>query len=179
MATNFDDLSKALAGGVSRKHALKLMGAAMGGGIAALMHLDRVGAAPDPCQVFCGKTANISGPQHAACIQACHQCNADLSRVCFGPTSITCCAPGTFCVNGTCSAPLVCGAGTFGTCSINCVGTTGVPCTCSRSTEGNVVCAQPVCTGTPCTTSADCGTGSICFTDQCCGTGNFCQPLCT
>jgi Cys-rich repeat protein len=178
VATNFDDLSKALASGVSRRHALKLMGGAMGGGIAAVMQLGRASAAPDQCQVFCGKTSFTSGPAHAACVQACHKCNADLNRLCFSPTGTTCCASGQLCLNGTCTSATPCVSGGTGCATFCGTGASGQICGCVTTAEGSAACVQEICTFVSCTASSDCPSGQVCFTEGCCGPGGYCIPTC-
>ena len=175
MAMSFDDLSRALAKGVTRRQAVKLVGGAVVGGLLTTLHLDSVRAAPDPCNVFCGKTANTSGAAHAACVQACHKCGGNVQNLCFGPTSVTCCQNGTICANGQCQTPFTCsGHG----CGVACPSPAG-GCGCVTTAEGTTACVQEMCTFTSCTSSADCGAGSVCFTERCCGTGSFCVPLCT
>lgn len=173
VATNFEDLSRALATGVSRRQAVKLMGGAVAGSVLAVMHLGRAEAAPSTCAVFCGKTAFNSGPAHAQCLQACKQCGGDVQSLCQGPTGVTCCQNGTVCgpVTRTCVPPCTCDS--FTPC-----GAQG--CLCVTTTENASACIVPTCTEITCTSSADCGAGYVCFqsTSSCCGAGNFCVPTC-
>jgi hypothetical protein len=174
MAQRFDELSKIFATGLSRRQALRWIGGALGGGlVGSIVGIDQVMAAPSGCAVFCGKTAFSSGPAHASCLQACHQCGGDVNRICTGPTGSACCGPDQFCDfnSGTCI--------TAGTCTTHSCGTQcNQGCGCVQTTEGNTACVQEICTGQLCNSSADCGAGSVCFTEGCCGPGNFCIPLC-
>jgi hypothetical protein len=172
VATNFEDLSRALATGVSRRQAVKLMGGAVAGSVLAVMHLSRAEAAPSTCAVVCGKTGFVSGPAHAQCLQACRQCAGNIQNLCFGPTGAVCCQNGTVCslFTGTCVQPCTCESGTpCGTGS----------CLCVQTVEGQPACIVPSC-GSPCTASTDCGSGFVCFQSGpvCCGTGGFCVALC-
>jgi hypothetical protein len=173
MASQFDALSKALAGGVSRREVLRGVGAGLTGALLASMGVRKASAAPSDCAVLCGKTAFTSGPAHASCIQACHQCGGDISRICQTPTGSICCPSGQVCSPATnqCVAPCTCE-------SLTACGSGG--CLCVQTTEGASACITPICTGQPCTTSAECGPGSVCFVSgaTCCGGGSFCIPLC-
>lgn len=182
MATSFEDLTRALAGNVSRRTAVKIMGGAVAGSVLAALRLDRAEAAPSDCSAFCGKTANTSGPAHAQCLQACKQCGGNPAKVCVGPGiggpgTFACCSSGTLCnpATGTCAPPLTC---TSHGCNATCVSSTGGVCGCVGTTEGTTACVQTTCTFVPCTTSADCGPNFVCFTENCCGTANYCIPLC-
>jgi hypothetical protein len=175
MPSRFDEMSKGLAAGMSRRGALRWISGSIAGAALAALGGGKTQAAPDPCAVYCGKTAFVSGPFHAACMQACHTCKGDVSRLCVGPTSVTCCAPGTACrSNGTCVA-VPAGCSGIG-CASSC-GATG-SCSCVGTTENTIACVEQVCTFVSCTSSAECGAGAVCFTEGCCGGENFCVPLC-
>lgn len=191
----FDDLTRQLAAPVNRRQVLKLaVGTVAGGLLASLGATRRAEAAPSSCAVFCGKTSFTSGPAHASCLQACHDCGGNVSNICSGPTgsvccqggssccpgpaSTTCCAPGTVCAgNGQCVKPRAfciptCTADTCNGTATGCLqacaaGTVG--CACVSTTDGTPACVQEVCTNVVCTSSADCGSGSVCFTQGCCG----------
>jgi hypothetical protein len=191
----FDDLTRRLAAPIDRRQALKLaVGTLAGGLVASLGGMRKAAAAPDPCAVFCGKTAFTSGPAHASCLQACKKCGGDVANVCSGPTGSVCCASGTSCCPGPtgttcCAGGLVCGgtgqcvkprsfciplcpsgdtcSGTTTGCVLPCAGATS-GCACVSTVEGSA-CIQEVCTGIVCTSSADCGPGAVCFTQGCCG----------
>jgi hypothetical protein len=127
--------------------------------------------APAKCAVFC---AGLPGPRKAACVQACHQCNGDVTRVCNSPTGATCCAPDAVCTSdGTClTVPPGCSG-------LGCSSSCGTFCSCVRTAENTVACVQQVCTFIPCVSTAECGAGSVCFTEGCCGGGGFCVPVCS
>lgn len=197
--SRFDDLTRTLAAGASRRRVL----GALGGLAAAVLGRGPAQAAPSNCAVGC---ANLKGPQKAACGQACRQCGGDFNRVCvaegpFGPTGFTCCPAGTFCVfgpgiccpegadvcfdadgNATC-----CPEGTF--CDVE-TGQCGPPaacdaasgcfggacaqgCFCVTDTEGQGACVSGAfadCGAPPCETSAECGDGGHCVdATECCG----------
>lgn len=97
MVHQFDELAKALAGDVPRRKALRLLGGTLAGALLAALSRREARAAPSECAVLCGKNAFISGPLHAACRQACQQCEADITRICFSPTGARCCPPETTC----------------------------------------------------------------------------------
>lgn len=175
MSMRFDELSKSLAANVSRRDAFKLTGGAVAGALLASMGLgktERAEAAPSSCAVFCGKTSFTSGPAHASCLQACHQCGADTSRICQTPTGFVCCPSGQVCSPATQTCVATCTCPSFTACG------TG-NCLCVTTTENTSACVIPSC-GPPCTSSTDCGPGAVCFqsTDVCCGNGTFCVQLC-
>jgi hypothetical protein len=122
MSTHFDDLSKALASGVSRRDALRMLGGSLLG--AGLLAIGRgtAKAAPSPCAILCGKTAFTSGPAHAQCLQACRECGEDVTRVCISPTGAVCCGQGQGCFfNCNTGAPACCAEST--NCPGSCAGT--------------------------------------------------------
>lgn len=194
MLIDFDQVSKAVATGVSRRQALKVIGSAFGGTIlATTVGVESTEAAPNKCAVYCGKTSFSSGPAHAACLQACHECKGDVSRVCQFATTAVCCASGSSCCPDSSGGGTCCPPGTFcngagacvqarsfcvPTCADTCAGTaTGCSqacaggstgCSCVSTVEGSA-CVQQVCTFTVCTNSTDCGPGAVCFTQGCCG----------
>jgi hypothetical protein len=190
----FDELSKAVAAGLTRRRLIGLAGAGVGSGIFASVAPTAAAHGPGACQAFCGKTSFISGPAHASCLQACKKCGGNISGICTGVTGTSvCCADGTSCCVNSAGAPFCCPSGQIcsgGVCVVppsfcvpTCVGDTcagsatscsqacaaGTPgCACVSTVEGSA-CVQEVCTFVPCATSADCGAGSVCFTQGCCG----------
>jgi hypothetical protein len=94
---DFEELSKALARGVSRRKALRLVAASVASGVLSGLGLGHVRAAPNRCAQACA--FEPKGPRQAACKQACKRCGGDLSRVCFG-TEIICCPPDSVCCDG-------------------------------------------------------------------------------
>jgi hypothetical protein len=93
MANQFDELSKSLAKGMSRRQALRWIGGVAGAALASL-GVGQAAAAPSPCAVFC---SFLHGAAHASCVQACKQCGADISRVCVNPAGSVCCPSGQVC----------------------------------------------------------------------------------
>jgi hypothetical protein len=190
----FDDVSKAVAAGLTRRRLMGLAGAGVGGSIFASMAPRAVAKGPSSCSVFCGKTSFTSGPAHASCLHACTACHGDVSGICTGATGSVCCSDGTsccinsagvafccpsgqICAGGVCVTPPsfcvptcadTCGSGSATSCNTTCAGGTA-GCSCVSTVEGSA-CVQEVCTFVTCTTSADCGAGSVCFTQGCCGT---------
>ena len=160
--------------------------------LAPLLGVEPSFAGAPVCSVFCGKTATVSGPAHASCLQACRACGGDVSRVCpqgfggfFGSNlPQICCATGTSCCPSVTGTSTCCPAGTgcvfpLGQCAPGCcvptcadtctLGGTGCDagtpdCFCASTTEGSPACvSQNVgCTG-PCSSSAECGPGEVCF----------------
>jgi len=116
MANQFDELSKALASGVSRREALRRFGVGLAGALLASAGVRKASAAPSACAVICGKNAGISGPLHATCLQACRQCEADVTRICigygpFGPSQVICCPEGRTCCFDIAGRPTCCPEG--------------------------------------------------------------------
>jgi hypothetical protein len=94
----FDDLTRSLSNSASRRQLLKgLVGGAIGF-VGAALGRGQVQAAPDQkrCAVYCNQLFG-KGPAFRACRKACAECDADISRICFGPTGATCCEPGASC----------------------------------------------------------------------------------
>jgi hypothetical protein len=182
----FDELTKALAAGVSRRRFVGI--AASGVAAVAALFRREAGAAPSRCAVGC---AGLPGPQKAACTQACRRCGGDFDRVCsefgpFGPTSFTCCPEGTFCnfELGVCEALTICPTGEtaencFADITTNC-GEGGVCALVEHADAQDCVCVERECTFIPCTTDADCTeSGGVCATiPGCCPETTFCAIPC-
>lgn len=191
MRAHFDEFSKAVATGLTRRRLMELAGIGVGGGMLASVTPAAFAKGPSSCSVFCGKTAFTGGPGHASCLQACHACEGDVTRVCTGLAGSICCAPGATCCIGATGAATCCPAGQIcaggvcvtppkycvPTCSDTCAGSATsclqpcaggtIGCACVSTVEGNA-CVQEICTFVTCTTSADCGPGEVCFTQGCC-----------
>ena len=158
----FDELTKTLAVGISRRN---LVRGAIGSSFAAVMAAlgrETAQAKPKPktCKVGC---AGLPGKQEKACEKACKACGGDFNRVCtkdgpFGPTDITCCPTGTFCVFG---AGVCCDEGTE-----PCFGPTGDATCCAAGTFCNFATGQ-------CEPPANCGPESGCLGGAC-AAGCFC-----
>src|SRR2546427_532531 len=97
MANGFDEISKVIASGISRREALRRIGGGLVGATLAALGVGQAAAAPSSCSVFCGKNAFTSGPLHAACLQACHKCGGDTTRVCCTASGCVCCPSGQIC----------------------------------------------------------------------------------
>jgi len=109
MGDHFDDLTKALAKGTGRRTVLRKMGAGLLGAIGLSIAAGTLGtqeaqAAPSACSQYCGKQAFVSGPSHAACLQACRSCGGGAYKLCYDyrTGTFTCCTSGQFCGDGTC-----------------------------------------------------------------------------
>jgi hypothetical protein len=200
----FDDLTRALATRTSRRRLLK----GFAGGVAALVGSTfgrgMARAAPNRCAVFCSQFFS-KGPANAACRQACKRCDADISRLCIGPTGASCCEPEAICciaVTGEeqCVAP--CPEGTFldfetceclpfvecvddcidNVCGIDPLAVCGEnpetgTCLCAQTATGDCACVQPIC-GDVCDPAApECPDGFVCISEECCGFST-CAPLC-
>jgi hypothetical protein len=164
MTSTFDDMSKVLASGVSRRDALKLIGGTVGGSALAALGIGRARAAVSSCAAFC---ANFHGAAHAQCMQTCKQCGSDPSRLCFnfGPSpSVTCC-PGP--------GPVTCCSGPNG--STTCC-PSGSNCCFAFATNTTTCCPS----GTHCCQSFDgtsttcCANGAMCCDATCCIAGDVC-----
>lgn len=143
----FDDITKRLSAGASRRRVVKgLAGGIAAAGLAAVTR-GTAGAGPSPCAAFC---ADQPGARGAQCRQACRACGGDLARVCQDPTShqFTCCGGDTTClpVNGErggsggvcCATPLL----------HNCTTDQG-ECGCTESTVCPGTCAGTCCPEEP------------------------------
>src|SRR6476620_4246876 len=94
MANRFDEMSKVLASGISRREAFRRIGGGMIGATLATLGIGTAAAGPSSCSIFCGKDAFVSGPFHAACLQACKKCGGDTSRVGCTQSGCVCCSSG-------------------------------------------------------------------------------------
>jgi hypothetical protein len=117
MAKSFDEISKTLSSGVSRRTALRLMGAGVGGAALAALGLGEAKAAPNQCAAFC---SFFHGAFQATCRQACQKCGSNPNNLCFSfspsgggpPTGVTCCQGGFCCPSATntscCQPGMIC-----------------------------------------------------------------------
>src|SRR5947207_7998590 len=132
MEDRFDALAKAVAGGLSRREALRRLG----GGLAAML-LSAVGlgtawgappSRPAKCSDYCN---TLPTPQRSNCNNACRQCGGNTQNICpsLDSDKVACCPKGTCCSSGTCAS-----LGTFqncGTCGNACTNDTScISCTC-------------------------------------------------
>src|SRR3954447_26137414 len=118
----FDDLTKSLAVGASRRRFVRGLVGGVAGAFAAAFGRG-ASAAPSACSVYC---ADQPGPRKAACKQACRACGSDPSQVChnFDTGEFACCPEGQGCFAGVCcespdqvcfgpNGAVCCEAGTF------------------------------------------------------------------
>ena len=136
MSTLFDDVSRIIAGPVSRRQALRLVGRTVGGGVLASLGLaSGFRAFGAPAGVACSKGHCPSGD---------FCCGTGASAICC-PTGYTCCGPpgSPFCCAPGCTCCLIEGKGhseqaccpgklSSSTCPPGCTGTTA--CRCSSQT---------------------------------------------
>ena len=178
MTSQFDELSKALAGDLSRREVLQRISSGLVGAALVYLGVGKAAAAPSPCAVYCSQ-AFPPGPARATCGQACRQCGADISRVCNTPTGSVCCGPEEACRFEGCVS-VACTMERISVCPrafypCNRAGN----CVCVANVEGSTSCADPgaQCLGA-CQTSAECvvafGPGAFCTPTGtlagCCGT---------
>jgi hypothetical protein len=188
MSTTFDDVTKALGRGVSRREALRLLAGAAAGGVLGMMGLRKASAAPSSCSVFCSQ---FHGAAHAQCLATCKACGGP-SGVCGGPFTggFICCANGgVCCVNcpgqGPCTAHC-CPAGTTQCCGDQCC-TSGQNCCSFAPGTPSVCCAfdQPCCQNPTTGAATCCAAGQVCCGPAgCCPSGETCGfgpsgPCCT
>lgn len=190
MKNPFDELAKtlAIAKGMPRRDALRLIGGGLAGGVLAAFGVGKaLGQGNSPCAHFCVETFP-PGPDRGKCVSdAAHG-----TGICFecGPAAPeghpplcgqVCCAEGQVCEDGTCVNPNVC-AGIGFTCgdSLSICDPNATLCVCADTTEGgtacynfNVFCADL----STCSSSTTCPPGSLCSPNTCCGTP-VCIPLC-
>jgi|GEM_PF-4898907 len=100
----FDDLTRALGNGTTRRRVIRTLAAGTAAAIATVFGRGSVDAAPMPraCKVGC---AGFNRQRKVACEKACKECGGNFDQVCttedqFGPSAFTCCLEGTFCVSG-------------------------------------------------------------------------------
>ena len=185
MKNPFDELAKtlAIAKGMPRRDALRLIGGGLAGGVLAAFGVGKaLGQGNSPCAHFCVETFP-PGPDRGKCVSdAAHH-----TGICFecGPAAPeghpplcgqVCCAAGQVCQDGTCVTPNVCTTGfTCGGALTSCNDNCGF---CFDTTEGHACTADFFCGGAQtCTTSQDCPSGQVCTLNTCCG-NNVCGPLC-
>jgi hypothetical protein len=137
---SFDELARALASGdISRRRAIKLMGAALVGGTLASLGIREASAAPGGCKRN-GKS--------------CKNADQCCSENCVNGTCAAACPSGyTQLSNGTCAKP--CGT-EFGQCD-SCGGL------CAGANNGGGYCIDvPSSSQSPCAIDDECTTGELC-----------------
>jgi hypothetical protein len=172
---SFDELARGLASGeLSRRKALRLMGAALVGGTLASLGIGGVAAADEECKPN-GKKCR----KNSQCCSG--NCESGTCAAACVPNGGTC-AIGSQCCSGNCKS---------GTCVASCIppdaivgcGTPTIDCPegcmCSPEVSGARICRGPGVTDVPCTTSCDCPTGQACLNTSTGGsTGGLCTIAC-
>ena len=166
-----DELSKLLAASVSRRDSLRTIGAILAGVVLSPLALSTAWAArPDRCTAFCRSCPTKK--KRNQCVSACQACNGNTNRLCGSCGAYFCCATGSACCNGACTA--------VNSDSNNC-GACGNVCPASAPS-----CNQGTCSGCPTGTafcggtcidtnwdSANCGScGYICAGSEACSWGS-------
>jgi hypothetical protein len=128
-----DELSKLLAGSVSRRESLRGIGAVLAGAAFGSLGLRAAWAAgPDRCIAFC-RCSNKA--QQNQCLSACRACNSNTSRLCGSCGNYACCAASADCCSGTCTSvnsdPQNCGA-------------------CGNVCAAGAFCVNGICNAGPC-----------------------------
>ena len=181
---SFDELTRALASGsISRRKALRLMGAALVGGTLASVGIGGVAGADPP---GCKRNGKRCTKNRSCCSENCEG----------GTCAAACGANGATCNSGSdCCSGLVCKGPTGqGTCVESCIPPNAIRCDpfnptaacgpggpggCSCSLEGpsrQNYCVLNATVSQECTSSCDCPTGQLCHAPD--GTF-FCIPVCS
>jgi hypothetical protein len=183
MENRFDELAKDLAGGMSRREALRRFGGALAGALLASLSVRKAwGGDHSACIEVCKQHTGVHG-----CGNACLKCDDDPNRICYSDTSAVCCSTGSSCVSGNCVAGPVCPSGetdcsgicvdtstdtsNCGTCGITCAGT--MPACCSgicRDLSND--------TGNCGTCGNTCNAGEVCSNGACTCPGMVCAGTC-
>jgi hypothetical protein len=152
-----DDLARAAAGGLSRREALRRLGAGLAGGVLAALLPGPARAQPsEACREFCME--NLTGAARGACLARggglCQACALDPERLCTptdpdAPTAgvIRCCAANQDCGSPGCVPPpfasvATCPAGTTPCFSAGCC-PPGTVCVDDGSTQARCVPGPP------------------------------------
>lgn len=180
MENQFDELTKALAGGLTRREALTRIAGGFAGALLASMGLGKAwgqspNAAPNAyCEKFCRYECEISpggGNAFGQCVSSCENClnsgNFPTGCPAEGSTAVVC--------SGTC--PGDCGANPCGL-ETSCGSSSGV-CVCAETLTPGCACVEPVCLPEAplCDESTPCPSGFACIA-QCCNDVPTCVPLC-
>ena len=137
--SRFDEITKALASGTSRRTVLRRLGAGLAGLGLAATGRGAAQAAPNQCAAVCDQLFD-EGPAQATCKQVCESCPGGVSDLCPGTTNgvttVTCCGRDTVC----CPGGACCDPRTEMCCGSTC---------CPISLKDRVVCCleatEPVC----------------------------------
>jgi hypothetical protein len=173
MEHQFDDLAKALAQGVSRREALRLVAGGLAGALLASVGFKRAWAGSVDCGQFCGArfNARTARKQFGKCVVSCLDCQAGGGTVCSASSTmgtVTCCSSGQVCQGGRC-LPLCTGGRTSqtGTCSgsnATCVCPAGSSCCQGEGVAANLY----VCCPTDFHYCCQSGASPFCNSDHLC-----------
>ena len=94
MSNQFDDISKKIAAGTSRRGMFKMLGVGVAGAVFTAFRSTRTDAAPASCLSTC---KGMSGATLLSCVSAC-TCEAEGFHVCGKGRSRLCCSPKNTCV---------------------------------------------------------------------------------
>jgi hypothetical protein len=192
MEHQFDELAKALAGGLSRREALRRLGGGLAVSLLATLGVGKAwgqnGAVS--CGSYCSQRLP-PGRERGRCAASCDSCQSSGGVVCGTSVggSVLCCSggPTSTCCNGACvdttADPNNCGGcgrvcstcvngGCWSTCAAigSQCGTPGFISFCGQAVSGEIICRGIAnCWG--CTTNAECGLGHACFNGCCAGPG--------
>jgi hypothetical protein len=98
----YDEVSKSLAGSVSRRESLRRMGAALAGVALGQFGLGTAWAAgATTCKTFCNRCRTTK--QRNQCLAACRACRNNVSRLCGSCGAYACCGAGTSCCGAYCA----------------------------------------------------------------------------
>jgi hypothetical protein len=168
-----DDIARIIASPIPRRRALRLVGGAVGGAVAAAMGqrmswAAQVAGALNAPSRSCPKGQTVCGT--GTCAVCCSS-----GQTCQGPTSrgqYYCCNKGQSGCNGTC-----CGSGQ--TCCTS--GNTAVCCSSGQTCCNGKCCntaARQTCCGSG-TSAICCSSGMICCSGKCCKEGPSASTPCT
>jgi len=154
--SRFDDITRALAAGASRRAVLRRLGAGLAGVGLAAAGRGAARAAPSPCAAFC---ADQPGARGAQCRQAC--------RACAGGPAATClnAATGSFACTDLLTDEANCGA-------------CGAACGAGETCQDAVCCATTVCGPTCCDAGQDACLLNQSCAETCTPTGAACPQGC-
>jgi hypothetical protein len=137
MSSRFDELAKALARGLSRREALRLLGGTLMAAVLAPLGAKQAWGDVPGNGKSCGETCGDAGvpqgtPAFSDCVHKCGQCQANALQACVSfvgaSLSVTCCGPTGTCGSGTLAGVCVCPGGSV-TCSSPASTLTGPPTT--------------------------------------------------
>ncbi len=166
----FDEISKLLAGSMSRRESLRSIGAVLAGAIFSPLAVGTAWAArPDRCTAFCRSCPTKK--KRNQCLAACRACNGNTNRLCGSCGNFVCCASGSACCNGTCT-PVLSDRNNCGACGNVCTGSC-IQGTCSPCFGGQMLC-DGVCREIGLDPSNCGGCGIVCGPGENCA-GGLCQ----